>query len=144
MTASVTEQLLARVESALKNATAAGAKVYRERDDAYGEDDVQTINIKRDDTSGEPYGDSGQVELVTWALELRASGGTPVQTADALHMQAHAVLWGDAALAAMGRGLRCTGTEVATESADRTVATLTAHYRMKVFVRPGDLTRAIT
>jgi len=59
-------------------------------------------------------------------------------------MEAHAVLAADAQLAALGKGLRCTGTDANGDSADRVVGKLTARYRMQVLVRPNDLTRAIT
>jgi len=145
MAASVAEQILAQVQAVLAGAsTVAGTHVYRELDDALGEGVSHAINIKREDTDGEPSGDSGQIETVIWAVEHHASGTNPATLADALHMQAHAALWADATLATIGRGLRCTGTECETETKDRAMAKLTAHYRMKVFVRPGDLTRAIT
>jgi hypothetical protein len=58
-------------------------------------------------------------------------------------MQVHALLAADTALAALGRGLRCSGTDAEGDSAERVLGRLTAHYQMQVFIRPGDLTRAI-
>lgn len=145
MAASVAEQILARVQAALAGAaTAAGSHVYLEMDDALGDGVSHAIVIKREDTAGEMDFTGAQIETVSWAVEHHASGANPATLADALHMQVHAALWADATLATIGKGLRCTGTECETETRDRAMAKLTAHYRMKVFVRPGDLTRAIT
>ncbi len=146
MSASVVELILARVQAVLLNATAAGAKVEREREDAYGEDDTEAINIVRGDSNTEPIGDSGDRVFVEWGIEhyTRATTGLAAeQAADALHMEAHALLAADSILASKGRGFRCMGTSIVFESADSYTARLAARYRMQVFVRPDDLTKAI-
>lgn len=147
MAASVAELILARVAAVLLSATSAGASVHRARDDGFGGDELPAINIRRSDTSGEPRGDTGQIESVEWEIEhhvIAATGADAETAADALHMEVHALLAADALLASKGRGLRCLGTSLQTAAADQVGATLTARYRMQVFVRPGDLTRAIT
>lgn len=145
MAASVAEQILARVQAVLLNATPAGAHVERGRDDAFGDSELPAINIRRANTGHERLGDSGERVIVSFDLELHvATTGAWETAADALHMAAHAVLVADAPLAALGRGLRCTGTDAQGDSADRVIGKLTARYQMQVFVRPGDLTRQLS
>lgn len=143
MAASVAELILARVAALLLNATAAAAKVYRARDDAFGQDDTRAINIRRTTTDGDSIGNNGERIYVGWEIEHHVRGGEIETDADALHMEVHALLAGDSILAGKGKGLRCLGTSLETESSDKRVAKLTARYQMQVFVRPGDLTKAI-
>jgi len=143
MSASVFELIIARVASVLLSATAAGVRVYRARDAAFGADEVPAINIRRADTGGDVVGTNGERHLLSFTLACHAAGATWETTADALHMQAHALLLADTALAGKGRGLRCTATDLQDDSADQPAGRLTARYQMQVFVRPGDLTAAI-
>lgn len=144
MAASVVEQILARVKAALLNATDAAGRVERGRPDAVAIDDQPTLNIRRVGSNEDPMGDRGGRVLATWDIECLVAVDEDWETAsDALHMQAHAVLAADATLAALGRGLRCSGTDAQGDSAERVIGRLTAHYQMQVFIRPGDLTRAI-
>lgn len=144
MAASIVEQILARVATALTNVTAAEDRVERGRVDAAAVDDQPTLNILRVGSSEEPMGDRGGRLLATWDIEHLVAVDAAWETAtDALHMQVHAVLAADATLAALGRGLRCSGTDVQGDGAERVIGRLTAHYQMQVFIRPGDLTRAI-
>lgn len=143
MSASVFEIILARVAAVLLSATAAGSSVYRAREDAYGDDEPLAINVRRAPTSGDVIGNSGERHILEFSLECFARGSAWETTADALHMQAHALLLADTLLAGKGRGLRCTGTEAQGDSADTPAGRLTARYQMQVFVRPGDLAVAI-
>lgn len=145
MATSVAEQILARVQAVLLNATPAGAHVERGRDDAFGDSELPAINIRRASTGHDRLGDSGERVVVSFDLELNvATQGDWETAADALHMAVHAVLVADTTLAALGRGLRCTGTDAQGDSADRVIGKLTARYQMQVFVRPGDLTRQLS
>ncbi len=144
MAASIVEQILARVAAALLDATSAADRVERGRLDAVAIDDQPTLNIRRGPAGEEPRGDLGGVMVVAWDVEhLVATDDNWETAADALHMQVHAVLFGDATLAVLGRGLRCSTTDAQGESGERLVGRLTARYQMQVFIRPGDLTRAI-
>lgn len=140
---SVAELILSRVLAALLTATDAGPRVARAREDAYGEDELPAINIRRAETSHDVLGASGDKVVVAFDLELTVRGAGYETAADALHMQAHAILNADAVLASKGRGLRCLSTSIETVSTDQPVARLTARYQMQVFVRPGDLATAI-
>ncbi|MFA6310600.1 MAG: hypothetical protein WCV99_14050 [Sterolibacterium sp.] len=144
MTASVVEQILARVATVLTNATDAADRVERGRVDAVAIDDQPTLNIRRSGSTEEPRGDKGGVLAVAWDIEHLVAVDDAWETAvDALHMQVHAVLAADTTLAALGRGLRCSGTDPQGDSGERVIGRLTARYQMQVFIRPGDLTRAI-
>lgn len=141
MAASVVELILSHVAALLlAGGTAAGSRVYRAREDAFAADELPAINQRRGATDGENIGDTGERVRLEFSLEFHAASET---AADALHMATHALLAADATLATHGRGLRCLGTELQTESGEFTVAKLTARYQMQVFIRPGDLTRAI-
>lgn len=144
MAASVVEQILARVKVALLDTTDAAERVERGRVDAVAVDDQPTLNILRLGSNEEPQGDRGGKLSATWDIEHLVAVSDDWETAaDALHMQVHAVLAADTALAALGRGLRCSGTDAQGDGAERVIGRLTAHYQMQVFIRPGDLTRAI-
>jgi hypothetical protein len=143
MSSSVFELIMARVQAVLLSATAAGANVYRARDDAFSSDDVPAINIRRAETAGDVLGTGGERHLVAFSLGCFAEGDDWETAVDSLHMQAHALLLADATLATLGHGLRCTATDAEVDSADQPAGRLNARYQMQVFVRPGDLTTAI-
>jgi hypothetical protein len=145
MATSVIENILARVKAALLGATSAGGSVFRGRADAFADDELPGINVRRAASAKDSVGENGARILVAWDIEHHVAVTDNWETAaDALHMAVHAVLAADAPLAALGRGLRCTGTDAEGDSADRVVGRLTARYQMQVFIRPGDLTKAIT
>lgn len=142
MSASVVEQILARVADCL---AAAGLTVFRGRADAFEDGELPALNVRRGNATEEPVGTHGTRLVVQWEIRHHVAVASGWETAaDALHMQAHAALAADAPLAALGRGLRCVSTDVNDDSADRELGTLVALYQMQVFVRPGDFTRAIS
>lgn len=141
---SVIEQILVRAASVLSGATDAGANVFRGRADALADEEIPALNVLRGPSTEDAIGGNGARILVAFDIEHRVAVTVDWETAaDALHMQVHGVLSADAPLAALGRGLRCTGTDAQGDGADRLIGRLTARYQMQVFVRPGDLTRAI-
>lgn len=145
MSASVIEQILARAAAALAGATGAGANVFRGRIDAFSDDEIPALNLRRASSNEDAIGSNGSRIVAAFDIECHTDDSPGWETAaDALHMQAHVVLFNDAQLAALGRGLRCTGTDSQGDSADRIAGRLTASYQMQIFVRPGDPTRAIT
>lgn len=144
MAASVIEQILARVAAALTSTTGAGANVFRGRADAFADDEIPALNIRRADSSEESIGATGSRIVARFDIEHHIDDLADWETAvDALHMQVHSLLAADTQLAALGHGLRCIGTDGQSDSADRVVGRLIAHYQMQVFTRPGDLTRSI-
>jgi hypothetical protein len=144
MAASVVEQILARVAAVLTDATDAEDRVERGRVDSVADDNRAALNIRRGPSNDEPLGERGGRLMVLWDIDHLVAVSDAWETAaDALHMQVHALLAADATLAGLGRGLRCSSTDSQGEGGERVVGRLTAHYQMQVFIRPGDLTRAI-
>ncbi len=145
MAASVFELILARVAAVLLGgSTAAGSNVFRARDDAFAATELPAINVRRAATSGDD-GDVHDVELhrVTFSVSCHALGAAWETSADALHVQAHALLLADATLAGLGRLLRCTGTDIQDDSADQPAGVITATYEMQVFIHAASLSAAI-
>lgn len=144
MAASVFELILARVAALLlAGPTDAGTNVYRGRDDAFEAAELPALNVRRALSAGDVIGNNGERHVFTFSVTCLARGAAWETAADALHMQAHALLVADSTLASKGRGLRCTGTEPQDDSADQPAGRITATYQMQVLVRPGDLTAAI-
>jgi hypothetical protein len=149
MTASVAEQILARVKDALIGATSAGTQVYRGRVDNFAsdEDALPALNIRRREIPFENQAANIERALIAFEVEHfeQDTSEDGWETAiDALHMEAHAVLTTDAELALLGRGLRCTNTNTEAAANDRIVGKLTAQYQMQALVRSNDLTRALS
>lgn len=144
MSASLIEQILARSKVALTDSTPAGGNVERDREDAYGADELPALNIRRTNSESSPFSDQSSRQLVTFDIDCIADGVTWSTKADALHMAAHQELLDDTVLASLGRGLRCTGTESFSESADRPMGKIVAHYQIQTLVRARDMTRAAT
>lgn len=144
MAASVFELILARVAAVLlAGSTAAGSNVFRARDDAFAATELPALNVRRANTAGDVIGNSGERHVIEFEIEHIARGAGWETAADALHMQVHALLLADATLASNGRGLRCTGTEPQSDSADQPAGRIKARYQMQVFVRPGVLSVAV-
>lgn len=143
MSASAFEAILARAAAVLVHTTPAADRIYRARDDAFAAEETPAINIRRDNTSGEVLGSRGERHVLEFTLACIAAGTNWESSADAVHMAAHQQLMSDPDLGVLGHGLRCTSTEIQDDSADQPVGRITARYQMQVFIRPGDLTRAI-
>ena len=141
--ASVFEAILARAAAVLLSTTAAGTRVYRARDDAFGAEELPALNVRRISTGGDVMGNSGERHTLSFSVAIHAAGAAWETAADAVHMQAHTVLLADSTLGRLGRGLRCTGTDTQDDSADQPMGRLTATYQMQIFTRPGDLAVAI-
>ena len=120
MATSVVENILVRVAAALTGATSALTRVYRGRADAFADDEIPALNVRRANNSEDQIGANGSRILVMFDVEHYIDENADWETAvDALHMQVHSVLSADTALKALGRGLRCTGTDGQSDSADR-------------------------
>lgn len=139
MSASITEQILARILVVLTGTTAAGPRVERGREDAFAEDEIPAINILRGDTETIPAAlNADQVKLF-FTLELYAASET---AADQLHAEAHQLLASDATLGPLtDHTLINTGTESTGASASYTPHRLTAHYEIAAWVSRHDITQ---
>lgn len=144
MSASVVEAILARVAAALTGATTAGPRVYRARQDAFSAAEMPALNILRDTASHTALAMRSDTVQIGFSVAIYARGADWETQADALHMQLHALLFADAALSVLGRGLRCTETNPQDEEGDEVSGRLTARYVMQVMVRPDDLTKSLS
>jgi hypothetical protein len=142
MSASVHEQILARVHAVLLAAgTAAATRVERDRTDSPPAADTPAINITRGPGAFEPLADQADAHGAEFAVECWASGAAWSTDADALHMQAHAALVADATLAQLMRSLRCVATAPQFVAGEVPVGHIAATYRAQTLVRPRDLSR---
>lgn len=136
---SVTEQILARIKVVLTNATSAGPRVERGREDAFGEDEIPAINLVRIATETIPAALSADQVKLIFTLELYAASET---AADQLHAEAHQLLASDATLGSLtDHTLINTGTELTGASASYTPHRLTAHYEIAAWVSRHDITQ---
>jgi hypothetical protein len=144
MSASVVEQILARVKAVLLGTTAAGNNLWRRRPTALDDGDLPAIVILRgrSDDAGGDIGNTIQQLDIDFTLECLVVANEAAETnADALHLQAHQLLMADAQLQQLGKAtLRCTSTETETDAADIEAARLTAQYRISAFTAMADLT----
>jgi hypothetical protein len=140
---SVVEQILARVAAALTAAAVTASDIDRGNEDGYGEDELPKINLKRGQSETSSHSQGLGRTVANFEVEHHVAGAAWETIADALHMASHAVIANDAQLAALGRGLRCTGTEALGESAEFVSGKLIARYQIQFLTRPGDPTRAI-
>ncbi len=144
MSASVIEQILARVATVLAAAAiVASGRVYRDHSDAFAAEDLPAINIRRGSATIEP-GDTGNTTARIEAgfdIDIHASGTSATATAvDALHVAAQIAMMDDATLATLGKAsLACTGTDIEIDTADREGARLTAHYTIAAWALQRDL-----
>lgn len=143
MSASVTEQILARVLVVLTGSTSAGTHVERGRRDAIDPGELPALVITRESGAHDPVANDRERVLVQWSIDCFVRGADWEAAADALHMQVHQALAADSALAVLGRGLRCTETTPLAEEGDATSGRLTARYQMQALVRPYDLTKQL-
>ena len=141
---SLTEQILAHLAAILIGATAAGTRVTRSRLDAFGIDELPAIDIRRTTSEFSARAQNLDHGIINFDLVFICNGPDWETAADTLHLAAHARLYAFNEFAALGRGLRCTGTDTQADSADTITGRLTAHYQIQVTTRPGDPARLIT
>ncbi len=115
MAASKAEQICARIAELLTGATAAGARVYRDREDAFTREESPSIVIEAVDEDTDllgggsgPFMPLAQMESdllrVAVITVVRSSGWQ--QTADAVRVAAHALIVADAQLRTIVAGMR--------------------------------------
>lgn len=143
MSASVAETVLARVETVLTGATAAGTRVDRGRAGARAPEELPALFLSRDSTAHEPVGAGGDAITLAFDIDCIVRGSDWETTADALHVEVHAALFSDAVLAGLGRGLRCAETTAQAEEGDATTGRLRCRYQIQAMSRRHDLTKPI-
>ncbi len=114
---SLAEQICSRVHTLLLNATDAGANVYRDRQDAFTREETPAILVEASDEQTDTLGGGtgagllrpmAQVDRDTLRISVTVCVRSAAwqQVADAVRVQAHALLVSDAALRALAPGLR--------------------------------------
>lgn len=146
--ASKAEQIAARVVALLLNTTAAAARVYRDREDALTREESPAVVVEIVDEDSTPLGGgSGPFRplLQTDADTLRlavivAVRGAAWQTqADAVRVQAHALIVGDATLREVASELRRDRCEWKAASADQPFGYAAQIYLFKYHTRASAL-----
>lgn len=143
--ASVIEQILVAAADGLIAAGLADGRVERGRTDAWGEDELPGINIRRGASESRTLGQRLEQTTLSFEVEHLVADVVGWESAgDALHLASHPILFGNAQIASLARGFICTGTEAVGASADFTCGKLIARYQLTFVTRPGDLTRAVS
>lgn len=140
--ASLREQILAAMATALTGTTPAGASVYRSRETAISRAVVPAIVVL---PSGERVQRAGQQtdrHELTAKVVLYVRGDPWDQIADPVAVAMHKALISSAALAALSIDIRLIDAEFEAEEADRTAGTLTHSYHITYFTRAGDISAA--
>lgn len=143
MSKSVHEQVLARVQQVLLNATDAGDVVDRGRPDPFSAREVPALNVRRALGNHTAFGRGVDHQVLQFEIDHLVRGDDWETQADALHMAVHQILLADVQLAALCKGLRCVLTEPAAQSGDETAGRLMARYEAQVLVRQADLTQQL-
>ncbi|WP_428421964.1 hypothetical protein [Methylibium sp.] len=146
--ASIPEQIAARVETLLAGVTAVQGRVYRDRQDAFTREESPAYLVESVDEDTEPLGGGrpglGDLDQNTFRLAVIAvvRGADWQQQADALRVQAHALLAVDAPLLALVRNLRRDRCEWKAASADTPFGYCAQVYAAKYLTRTHALDQA--
>lgn len=140
---SLREQILARFQQLLQNATPAGANVFRAREISITRAMAPTITVLYGgaaDTQRMGQGVDRHTSLISCAIFVR---GDPWDSlADAIDEPMHKLLMNDATLRNMGVELRRLQDQVEAEEADRTAGTLTVPYHAIYLAKATDISAA--
>lgn len=120
------EQICARIAALLVNATTAGARVYRDREDAFTREESPAILVEVIDEDTSPLGGGvgafrpGAVDDDTLRVAVTAAvrGASWQQVADTVRVAAHAAMVADTQLLALAPGFRRDRCEWKPASAD--------------------------
>ena len=123
---STAEQICSRIQALLTGTTSAGTAVWRDRDDALDREESPAILIEASTEDTETLGGHGhplpqaQVERNTLTIMVTTCvrGQGWQQTADAVRLQAHALLMADPVLRTLATGIRRTRCEWQSSNAD--------------------------
>lgn len=139
---SLAEQILQRVVLVLQSSdTAAEERVERGRTDTPAIDAVPNLNVRRAGVALEPFASEVDAMGLEFTVECWTKGEDWEAEADALHLEVHAALMGDAALKPLVRSLRCTATDSQHAAAEVPLGRIAATYRAQALVSQRDLTR---
>lgn len=143
MTASIREQILARVLAALTNTTGAGPNVFRSRSESFTRDIAPSIQIKpdREDDAVFSGGNVDQHELIV-SVEIYIRGDPWDSLADPVAVATHRILMADAALQALITRIRKIASKWDDAEADQTAGVLTMQYRINYLTKASDVSDA--
>ena len=133
MSASVAEQILARIKAVLAQPGALpGVLVERYTGATFDINRLPAIIVARESTQHDQASFENVQNTLGFALRCYVAASADTETAaDALHMDAHARLISDATLATLGAStLRCVATESDPDELDTEYTRLTAHYQI--------------
>lgn len=140
--ASIREQALARVKTALAAALPGGASVSRSREVSISRLNAPTIVVMARSNSISTMSsevDQNQFDLV---LEIFVRGDPWDSLADPIDVAAHAIMMSDVPLQAIVSNVRRTGEAFESQEADLTAGVLSVHYRITFMSRAVDISRA--
>jgi hypothetical protein len=144
---SLHEQLLDRaLAELLAGDTIADSRIERSRRDAVSAADLvdgPAITLQRGGGAYSPFANGADNASVSFTLHCWAKGDAWETVADALHVQAHTLLLASPAVAALVKGLSCTGTELQDQVGDEPIGHLVATYEAQAITRRADLGRAL-
>lgn len=141
---STAEAIAARVAAVLLNATAAGATVYRDREDAFTREESPAILVEIIDEESRPLGggtghfrplgavDEDELRLAV-TVAVRSAAWQSV--ADSVRVAAHAVITSDAQLLQMAPGFRRDRAEWRPAKADQPFGYCAQIYRFRYHTR---------
>ena len=141
------EQVAARIASALTGTTNAGARVYRDRDDAFTREESPAILVEVVDEDSTPMGGAagmgmlGQTDMDTLrvAVTVCVRGAAWQQAADAVRVQANALLSADLTLRGLVADFRRDRCEWRSQSADLPFGYAAQIYAFKYHTRASAL-----
>ena len=136
MTASVAEQILARVYAVVQTVPGFSGTA-RGRLPALDANDLPFANVRRASSQISPESEELSRHMVMFEIDIFASGASWETDADALHCDVDTAISTDANIAALSHWLTCTGTDTQAEDAEITAGRLTARYEVTCFTATG-------
>lgn len=145
----IPEQIAQRLQALLKGATAAGANVYADRDDAFTREESPAILVElvKEDTAalgGPAFRGHASLERNTLDITVIVCvrGQAWRTQAEAVRASAHALIAADPTLRQLTTKLRRTGGEWKSQSADQPFGYAAAFYTAEYMSRSDTLTTA--
>jgi hypothetical protein len=143
------EQIAQRLQALLTGATAAGANVYVDRDDAFTREESPAIliDLVKEDTApmgGPAHRGAASLERnnLDFTVIVCVRGAAWRTQAEAVRASAHALIAADPALRQLTTKLRRTGGEWKSQSADQPFGYAAAYYAAEYLSRSDTLTTA--
>lgn len=140
--ASVTEQILARIQTVLSGAAIVpSGHVARGREERFGDDEIPALNIRRMGTLLDAETFETDRQRLSLTIQILVAGPAGETAADALHTSVHAALMADSVLQQIGHhSLRHLGTDTEADVIEQPFFQLNCHYEIDAWVSRGELT----